>query len=66
MLPGEEPLLSPDHLSLKEAMEHYEERLLRETLEHHEWRIAETAESLGISRKNLWEKMKRYEISQPD
>ncbi|MCW8908430.1 MAG: sigma-54 dependent transcriptional regulator [Sedimenticola sp.] len=63
---GEEPLLSSDHVSLKEAMEHYEERLLRETLEHHEWRIAETAESLGISRKNLWEKMKRYEISQPD
>lgn len=62
---GEEPLLSSDHLSLKEAMEHYEERLLRETLEHHEWRIAETAESLGISRKNLWEKMKRYDISQP-
>lgn len=62
---GEEPLLSPEHYSLKEAMEHYEESLLRETLDHHNWRIAETAESLGISRKNLWEKMKRYGISQP-
>ncbi|MCW8980422.1 MAG: sigma-54 dependent transcriptional regulator [Altibacter sp.] len=53
-----------DQVSLKESMEVYEKNLLRETLEHHEWRIAETADSLGISRKNLWEKMKRYAISQ--
>jgi DNA-binding NtrC family response regulator len=63
---GEESLPASEQLSLKEAMEHYEERLLRETLQHHEWRIAETAESIGISRKNLWEKMKRYGISQPE
>lgn len=54
------------NVSLKESMEEYEKNLLRETLEHHEWRITETAESLGISRKNLWEKMKRYAISQPE
>lgn len=63
---GEESLLASGPVSLKAAMEHYEESLLRETLDHHEWRIAETAESLGISRKNLWEKMKRHGISQPD
>ncbi|AKH20980.1 sigma-54-dependent transcriptional regulator [Sedimenticola thiotaurini] len=59
------PLASRGNASLKDLMEEYEKNLLRETLEHHEWRIAETAESLGISRKNLWEKMKRYAISQP-
>lgn len=51
---------------LKESMEQYEKSLLQETLEFHEWRIVETASSLGISRKSLWEKMKRYEISQTD
>ncbi len=50
------------NLSLKESIEQYEENLLRETLEHHEWRINESAVSLGISRKSLWEKMRRYEI----
>jgi DNA-binding NtrC family response regulator len=30
-----------------------------------DWRIAETAERLGISRKNLWEKMQRYALSRP-
>ncbi len=63
---GEEPLLSLEQVPLKEAMEQYEKSLLKETLEHHEWRIAETAGSLGISRKNLWEKMKRYGISHSD
>lgn len=58
------PQVTADQVSLKESMEVYEKNLLREALEHHEWRIAETADSLGISRKNLWEKMKRYAISQ--
>jgi DNA-binding NtrC family response regulator len=60
-----EPLATFGQVSLKESLEEYEKNLLFETLEHHGWRIAETAESLGISRKNLWEKMKRYGISQP-
>jgi len=51
-----------EQLHLKEAIERYERTLLRETLELHEWRIAESAQSLGISRKSLWEKMRRYEI----
>jgi len=51
-----------EQIHLKEAMERYERTLLLETLELHEWRIAETAQSLAISRKSLWEKMRRYEI----
>ena len=35
-------------------------------LEQHAWHITETAEALGISRKNLWEKMKKLSINAPD
>ncbi len=53
-----------EQVHLKEAMERYERTLLLETLQLHEWRIAESAQSLGISRKSLWEKMRRYGIAQ--
>ena len=53
-----------EQIHLKEAMERYERALLLETLQLHEWRIAESAQSLGISRKSLWEKMRRYGIAQ--
>ena len=39
-----------------------EQGYIRDALERHEGRIAETANSLGISRKNLWERMKRLGI----
>ena len=35
------------------------------TLETHGWRMTETAHTLGISRKTLWQKMKRMEIQRP-
>jgi len=62
-----EELVNPEesNLSLKESLEQYEKNFLRETLDHHEWKITESAKSLRISRKSLWEKMKRYEIDQP-
>jgi DNA-binding NtrC family response regulator len=53
---------SNEEVHLKEAIERYERTLLLETLQLHHWRIAESAQSLGISRKSLWEKMRRYEI----
>ena len=40
---------------------HEREYILR-ALESQNWQIQETANLLGISRKNLWEKMKRLEI----
>jgi DNA-binding NtrC family response regulator len=51
-----------EEVHLKDAIERYERTLLVETLQLHEWRIAESAQSLGISRKSLWEKMRRYKI----
>jgi len=48
---------------LKESLAEFEKSLLQTTLEQHDWRIVETASCLGISRKSLWEKMKRYGIT---
>lgn len=36
---------------------------IQDALVRNEGRIAETAQELGISRKNLWEKMRRHEIT---
>jgi DNA-binding NtrC family response regulator len=47
---------------LKSYMEQCECRLLRQTLDAHQWRIAETAASLGISRKSLWERIKKFKL----
>jgi DNA-binding NtrC family response regulator len=51
-----------DERDLKGYMRECEENLIRESLEAHRWHIAETADSLKISRKNLWEKMRKYGI----
>ncbi len=49
-------------LQLKSYLEDCEHAHIRETLEAHAWQISATAEALGISRKNLWEKMRKYGI----
>ncbi|MBI4741369.1 MAG: sigma-54-dependent Fis family transcriptional regulator [Betaproteobacteria bacterium] len=42
-----------------------EKRYVEQQLHDHAWRIGETAQSLGISRKNLWEKMRKHGIDAP-
>jgi DNA-binding NtrC family response regulator len=39
-----------------------EREFILRALEQHGWHVTETAESLGISRKNLWEKMRKLGI----
>lgn len=56
--------ITDEQLHLKESIEQFEKDLLLKALELHEWRIIDTASSLGISRKSLWEKMKRHGITQ--
>ena len=46
-------------------MSQQERAFLVEQLNRHGWRIIETAQSIGISRKGLWEKMRRYAINEP-
>ncbi len=50
--------------ALQEYMKHCERDYIVNALEQHDWHIVETANSLGISRKNLWEKMKKQRIQQ--
>ena len=46
---------------LQECERHY---LLQE-LTHHDWHMAETAKAIGISRKNLWERLRRLDLQLP-
>ncbi len=43
-----------------------EKRYVEQQLRDHAWRIGGTAQSLGISRKNLWEKMRKHGIEAPN
>lgn len=49
-------------LQLKSFLEDCEHTHILETLKAHAWQISATAQALGISRKNLWEKMRKYGI----
>ncbi len=40
-----------------------EREFIVRVLEEHQWRVTESADGLGISRKNLWEKMRKLGIS---
>ncbi|PVV11810.1 MAG: sigma-54-dependent Fis family transcriptional regulator [gamma proteobacterium symbiont of Ctena orbiculata] len=51
-----------DTTTLKESIEAAERESIIRALAENSGRIAQTANSLGISRKNLWQKMKRYGI----
>ena len=49
-------------ITLKQSMEEAERKAIIDALIENNYRINLAAEALGISRKNLWEKMKRYDI----
>ncbi len=48
--------------TLRESIEEAEQKAINNALAENDSKINQAAESLGISRKNLWEKMKRYNI----
>jgi len=48
--------------SLNDYLHACERQYIEGMLRTNNWRIAETAAELGISRKNLWEKMKKLQI----
>jgi len=51
--------------NLQGALQAVERDQILQSLENHGWRVADTAACLGISRKSLWQKMKRHEIHRP-
>jgi DNA-binding NtrC family response regulator len=48
--------------SLNTYLQECEKTYILQTLIQHDWHITETADELGISRKNLWEKMRKLGI----
>ena len=52
----------PDEHHLRGNVEEAERVAIKEALVRNDWAISKTAQFLGISRKNLWEKMRRYRI----
>jgi DNA-binding NtrC family response regulator len=51
--------------TLSGYLQERERDFIVQALARHDWHIARTAEHLGISRKNLWEKMKKLAIQEP-
>jgi len=51
---------APKPVDLKTAVEEAERTAIQAALAHSDGAIGKAAESLGISRKNLWEKMRRH------
>jgi len=49
-------------MTLKKSIEETEQKAIFKALGENDHKINHAAEALGISRKNLWEKMKRYGI----
>jgi DNA-binding NtrC family response regulator len=66
----EDRLALPDAETISEAgtliefLQRCEREYLVRALKGHGWQISETATALGISRKNLWERMRRLHISE--
>ena len=50
---------------LQEALESLEKQLLIKTLEQHHWHRGKTAATLGIPRRSLQRKMKKYGLMEP-
>lgn len=57
-----EPKKLPSERELRGSVEEAERTAIIEALDRNDWAISKTANALGISRKNLWEKMRRYDI----
>jgi transcriptional regulator with PAS, ATPase and Fis domain len=52
--------------TLSDYLQRCERYFILETLERHGWQIGASARVLGISRKNLWERMRRLAIAASD
>jgi DNA-binding NtrC family response regulator len=60
------PEQPPSADSLNEYLQSCERTYIEQALRQHHGRIGETANSLKISRKNLWQKMKKLNMAEPD
>jgi DNA-binding NtrC family response regulator len=54
-----------DKPTLSNCLEECERHYLLQELTRHDWHMAETASAIGISRKNLWERLRRLGLTLP-
>ena len=52
-------------LTLAGFLHDCERRYLLQELTRHEWHMGQTAKAIGISRKNLWERLRRLDLQAP-
>ena len=52
--------------SLSNCLEECERQYLLQELTRHDWQMAKTAAAIGISRKNLWERLRRLKLTLPE
>jgi DNA-binding NtrC family response regulator len=57
-----QPFETAHDADLNEYLQACERRYILNALNQHQWQMGNTAAALGISRKNLWEKIKKLEI----
>jgi DNA-binding NtrC family response regulator len=65
LFPEETGQPTEGNIALTTVRETHEREHIIRILETHGWRMGETADSLGVSRKTLWQKMKRLDIRKP-
>ena len=58
-------LLPEEGLNLKEHLAELEVSLIKQSLEKHDWVVARAAETLGMRRTTLVEKMRKYDLQKP-
>ncbi|RHW75978.1 sigma-54 dependent transcriptional regulator [Colwellia sp. RSH04] len=58
-------LLPEDGINLKEHLADLEVSLIKQSLEKHDWVVARAAETLGMRRTTLVEKMRKYDLQKP-
>ncbi len=63
---GSIPGGNPEPVTLKDARDLAEQRVIRHVMAIHNGNISKTAEELGISRPTLYDLMKKHQISAPD
>jgi transcriptional regulator with GAF, ATPase, and Fis domain len=58
-----EPIMDNAAGSLKQKLQQYESRIIRQTLDKHSWNVTVTAKALAISRQQLHNKIKKFDLS---
>jgi DNA-binding NtrC family response regulator len=51
--------------TLSNCLEECERQYLLQELTRHDWQMTKTASAIGISRKNLWERLRRLQLTVP-